>query len=370
MGNQESEEGIHATPGQLQAVNVPISTADCRHCADPCDEGHEEFPSRFDVDRETQLFGTIKPYRRQVVISTGKSDWAREVTEDSGTLAAYLNSISSKSKGPKAEGGQREEGEKKKNKNDASSPIFRATEQSKISILNGSHHSLSNEADTETVLVFPDFKVVSEVKNSVEGAQKLWNVAIDPKVGRAGRDEEAAEEEEKEGESALSGSTLRSWVLPYAAVILLCSHKKRDNRCSIAAPKLEHGFTVSLERSGWEVHTQLDDPSDYSPAIEDIKGTKEQKEAEILNILKSFDSQHATTKRALILKNSHIGGHKYAGNVIIYTPQGVAVWYGRVTPHVVDAIVEETIIGGKVLPPLLRGGINLSQPNHQSLNEW
>ncbi len=28
--------------------------------------GHEEYTARFDVDRETQMYGSVKPYRRQV----------------------------------------------------------------------------------------------------------------------------------------------------------------------------------------------------------------------------------------------------------------------------------------------------------------
>ena len=54
----------------------------------------------------------------------------------------------------------------------------------------------------------------------------------------------------------------------------------------------------------------------------------------------------------------------------INMPTGAAVWYGRVTPHEVDAIVRETVIGGKVLPALLRGGLNLCHPGRGGLNDW
>ena len=54
----------------------------------------------------------------------------------------------------------------------------------------------------------------------------------------------------------------------------------------------------------------------------------------------------------------------------INTPRGASVWYGRVTPHEVDAIVKETIIGGRILTPLLRGGMNLSRPGRNNLNDW
>ncbi|KAJ9642015.1 Altered inheritance of mitochondria protein 32 [Coniosporium tulheliwenetii] len=62
---------------------------------------------------------------------------------------------------------------------------------------------------------------------------------------------------------------------------------------------------------------------------------------------------------------SHIGGHKYAGNVIIYIPPsmkwnplaGKGIWYGRVSPANVEGIVKETILNGKVIKEMFRGGV-------------
>ena len=65
---------------------------------------------------------------------------------------------------------------------------------------------------------------------------------------------------------------------------------------------------------------------------------------------------------------SHIGGHKYAGNVIVYLPPeednwnkgGKGIWYGRVGKRAdVEKIVDETILGGKIIQELLRGGVGL-----------
>ena len=38
------------------------------------------------------------------------------------------------------------------------------------------------------------------------------------------------------------------------------------------------------------------------------------------------------SKRALLLKVSHVGGHKFAGNMVLYTSSGAGIWHGRVTP--------------------------------------
>ncbi|MBE7181324.1 MAG: sucrase ferredoxin, partial [Terriglobus roseus] len=62
---------------------------------------------------------------------------------------------------------------------------------------------------------------------------------------------------------------------------------------------------------------------------------------------------------------SHIGGHKFAGNVIAYVPPsaasvlaGCGVWYGRVRPELVEGIVKETVLGGRIIEDLCRGGIS------------
>ncbi|KAH9844197.1 Sucrase/ferredoxin-like-domain-containing protein [Rhodofomes roseus] len=326
---------------ELKAADIPVSEVDCRGCANPCDEGHDEYPPRFDVDMETEMLGSMKPYAMQVVISTGKSDWEKEVTDASGTLAAYVDAARGESKPPK---------DKSANSAPAANGVgglpgvYKSTETSKVTILNGSHRTVSDDATHETVLVFPQYKVVADVESSADGAKKLLHSLKNAK--------------ESEG--------LKTYVLPYASVVMLCSHKRRDNRCAIAAPKLEHTFTAALEREGWEVHTQVEDPSLSGPPLEEFAGSEEELNAEIEKRLKAS----AESKRVLVIRNSHMGGHKFAGNVIINTPQGACVWYGRVTPHEVDAIVKETVMGGKVLPPLLRGGLNISRPGHASLHDW
>lgn len=56
--------------------------------------------------------------------------------------------------------------------------------------------------------------------------------------------------------------------------------------------------------------------------------------------------------------------------VQIYMPRGAGVWYGRVSAHEVASIVHTTIIGGRILLPLLRGGVNLARPDCKGLNDW
>ncbi|KAJ7247873.1 Sucrase/ferredoxin-like-domain-containing protein [Mycena haematopus] len=327
---------------RLTSSGVPVSPADCRTCSDPCEDGHGDYPSRFNVDMETQMLGSVRPFRRQIMVSTGTTDWDREITSTSGSLASYISGAHRKSKATQSP-----------TKSDVPRlpGIFNASDSTEIAILNGSHQTISADQDLETVLVFPDFVVVSGVPSSPHGAKMLWSSALNPQIPRILG-------------SAAGEAPFNTWVLPYSAVITLCSHKRRDKRCGISAPKLESVFTDSLHRRGWTVDTQIEHIID-SP-LEKFAGTTEEKEAHVIDTLKTLQ----TAKKALILFNSHMGGHRYAGNCIIYTPSGTSVWYGRVSPHEVESVVENTIEGGLILPPLLRGGLGLSKPGCKTLHDW
>lgn len=103
-------------------------------------------------------------------------------------------------------------------------------------------------------------------------------------------------------------------------LILICGHARRDARCGVYGPVLQQEFTRALARVG--------------------------------------------IQRAQVATTSHVGGHQFAGNVGIWFPPssehlgGHGVWYGRVTPKHVEGIVHETILRGRIIADLLRGGID------------
>jgi leucyl-tRNA synthetase len=102
--------------------------------------------------------------------------------------------------------------------------------------------------------------------------------------------------------------------------ILICGHAGRDSRCGILGPILQSSFESEFQRRGIDADVGV---------------------------------------------ISHIGGHKFAGNVIIYLPpsmqnnalRGTGIWYGRVGPEHVEGVVEETVVKGRVVLDLLRGGV-------------
>lgn len=120
-------------------------------------------------------------------------------------------------------------------------------------------------------------------------------------------------------------------------VVLICGHGGRDERCGIMGPLLRSEFEEKLQEKGICLAPQTRN-----------------------ELSRNQDTQYARV--GLI---SHIGGHKYAGNVIIYVPPsfkenalaGTGIWYGRVAPEHVEGIVNETILGGRVIADMFRGGI-------------
>ncbi|KAI6097415.1 hypothetical protein EDD16DRAFT_1668386 [Pisolithus croceorrhizus] len=232
IGRSNQENSV-SQDDLLKSVDVPVIDADCRFCPDPCDQDHDDF-AKMSIDMESDLLGSVKPYRRQVSPASIHDLWTgiREVTEADGTLAAFLCSANERHCTSSDSTGKASSAP---NDNKPLPPgLFTQDTSNRLSILNGSHHSLSLHHD-------PCLDTRDDVPRSLEGAETLWKSALDPAYGRSGAPERS--------------DTLKSWVLPYSCLILLCSHKRRDKRCAIAAPVLEKTFTQYLEREGWEIYT-------------------------------------------------------------------------------------------------------------------
>lgn len=140
-------------------------------------------------------------------------------------------------------------------------------------------------------------------------------------------------------------------------LVLICGHGGRDMRCGIMAPVLRDEFEAQLPKEGVEVlRGPVAVPMEQD--VEAIAGPTDHEAA-------------ATSPTARVGLISHIGGHKFAGNVIVYLPPslrssdckekhplaGHGIWYGRVEPKHVQGIIQETIRKGNVIADMFRGGI-------------
>lgn len=172
-------------------------------------------------------------------------------------------------------------------------------------------------------------------------------------------------------QAAQPSSELTSYILPYHATILICSHKKRDRRCHITADPIISALTHAIEELGntWHVDRRGDEehlfePYHLTPNDDEESIIKKKKE-----LIKSRTDEEAD-KHVGIFKVSHVGGHKFAAQVIIWLPNGTSIWYGRVTTQDCKLIVEETIKKGRIVADLLRGGTCIAGRRKEKGTLW
>ncbi|KAJ5124328.1 uncharacterized protein N7515_008153 [Penicillium bovifimosum] len=169
----------------------------------------------------------------------------------------------------------------------------------------------SNEATT--VLILPAFTFVDSVKYA--DVPDVVARYIDHPIG-PGKGNSAS--------TTTSGISSRPCELDY--VILLCSHRHRDARCGMTAPLIKRELERHLRPLG------LDRDSD--------------------------DSRPGGVGISYV---SHVGGHKFSANVLVYRKKDQQmIWLARVRPEHCEGIVKYTVLQGKVVHPesQLKGGFD------------
>lgn len=446
-----------ATRSQLLKAGVELIS--CRECPALCDPQDEDVTgqdiysakalsawSKQSIDLEGKMLGANKPFLRHALISTGKRDWPHDIASVKDSLAAWFaefveekpaqegtDESSDDLDAPQAvltdeepepepelpEGCWQTTAHKKSPLKAAHNP-----RPSRVLFGNASHVSASKHHHGQTVLLFPDYVAVADLCDGTgdkvpEEKQKTRRVFQDiicgPPLGDGRR-------KRAQCSTTARNAGVQRWALPYAAVIVLCSHRKRDARCGLAAPMLAEAFRRHAEAAGWEVDergenighdthrsaamnagVEFDDNNcavgkgwgyihengDYSstsePCPDDQLHAWRRLAAASGRVTSSAGKEGSQSSEAswptpplsplspsppslLILYTSHIGKHAWSGNVIVYFPNGAGVWYARVDPvkGAAGRVWEQTIVKGKVIPEYLRAGINLYRGGSQS----
>ncbi|CAO3633585.1 unnamed protein product [Cunninghamella blakesleeana] len=289
---------ISDTTPKVEIDQIPPTSelVDCSSCPHECGE-HPNYPSYLELDHESPLLGSMLPYGRHLMIGTGVSDWAERIEEDMDTLAAQIHKVMT------------------------SDPIYMDQKPNgRIFITNTSMlttHSTIQEG--HDVIILPENIIISNVKK--EEAELFYQTFLteplptQPIHLQRYINEFKFKHQQKDHQWEINMN-------PYGSMILICSHRKRDKRCGVTAPILAREFDHYLRENDIEENGE--------------NGT-------------------------VVTMCSHVGGHKYAGNIIIYTHQGTrGIWYGRVTPHHCQQIVEKTVLKGKVIKELYRGAMTHS----------
>ncbi|KAE8377883.1 sucrase/ferredoxin-like family protein Fmi1 [Aspergillus bertholletiae] len=286
-------------------------------------------PDGLPIDYNQPLNGTMAAYAQQILICTGQRDWTSRIEDDGkhhawGHLARGLKRLLGR-------GGRY------------------ADPFNNILVSNSSFSpsatSIGNPS-TASAFLFPSFKyfpsIPTEILASTDTGTDLSTFTraflLPRKLSAISESLPAVRKAELTRKPELAAEFTDAMDLYHSPIILICGHGGRDKRCGVMAPVLESEFRRVLSDNGFSCDSHITD----SPA-------------------------HAHV--GLI---SHVGGHKYAGNVIVYIPPGVTIkgsssphplagkgiWYGRIEPKHVQGVVKETILSGKVVIDHFRGAID------------
>ncbi|OJD13301.1 hypothetical protein AJ78_06225 [Emergomyces pasteurianus Ep9510] len=321
-------------------------TPSCPESTCPC-APTPKMPEGLEIDRERDLHGTMAPYSHQVLILTGQPDWRSRIEEDGveegwGMLGRGL-------KGLIGRGGRYADPYNNIMITNSSFPPHSTTMYTPVST-----------TTTASALLFPSFRHIPTIPVDEPSLDAFVRAFLLPTTLHPAHN--VLPDSQKA--HMLRAPSLQPSFFPdttqiqHSPTILICGHGHRDQRCGIMGPLLQAEFRRVLRMKGFNVN-----------------GENENGEGS------GFAGAAGWANVGLI---SHIGGHKYAGNVIIYLPPslssassssgvfggkgndeeggatslaGKGIWYGRVEPRHVEGIVVETVLEGRVISEHFRGGV-------------
>ncbi|KAJ5354273.1 Sucrase/ferredoxin-like family protein [Penicillium brevicompactum] len=332
-------------------VDPAVDGDDCLHDCATCTV---KYPAKFDVDHEDELYGQVKGWSTHILVATGKSDWVRDVADEEGSVMEAIEKG-----GLEPSNGVRQTTSLVPTSQYVSKLTALTIQRLKLSASNmpvpDEYHMADAGEKPTDVLLLPSFTVVEHVTpqlapDLIENFVNKSLTTTTPLSSSSTKENEVPDSPEPQDlphPSATSITSLKSHPSPHAAVILLCSQRTRDARCGQSAPLLRREFERHLRPLG--LYRDMDDTRPGGVGIYFI---------------------------------SHVGGHKYSANVIVYRrrdfnwhkeggeDEGAAqgIWLARVRPEECENIIRYTVLQGKLLKPetQLRAGFD----RERGLTSW
>ncbi|KAI6888342.1 sucrase/ferredoxin-like family protein [Hortaea werneckii] len=343
----DSTSGLKSRSDGFQTATVssalfpPTDPAiDGDECLHDCASCSIQYPRKFAIDEDDKLYGEIKGWNRHLLVATGKTDWVRDVEEEKGSVMEAVGKHAGL-----VEGGR----------------LMLSASNIPPPEWEGEGEGVYAKGRPTRCLLLPAFQWVEGVlpENVPEVIKGVVNPAA-TNLDRLGGSSASAPGEEEGQEQKPSGQVpaptlppgITLHACPHKYLILLCSQATRDARCGQSAPLLRR----ELER-----HLRP------------------------LGLFRDFDDTRPGGVGIYFI--SHVGGHKYSANMMVYRRDdgggrsveeqmqangdgrqdgrqgqqaGQCIWLARVRPEDCENIVRFTVLQGKVVKPerQLRGGFD------------
>ncbi|KAK3675912.1 hypothetical protein LTR78_004104 [Recurvomyces mirabilis] len=326
---------------------------DGEECLHDCETCTVQYPRKFSIDEDDKLYGEIKGWSRHILVATGKTDWVRDVEDEKGSVMEAVGKH-----GSAVEGGRL---------------MLSASNIPTASDFFGEGDGKGDYGRPTRVLLLPAFQWIngvtpgtvpdvfkSAINASSTNTQPISSSDTSSQTNgtlSSHTDLPSLASLQISAESLPEGVSLSS--CPHRYLILICSQATRDARCGQTAPLLKRELERHLRSLG--MFRDLGDERPGGVGIYFI---------------------------------SHVGGHKYSANMLVYrraerprtvveqmengTSAGVGgmvggkakaeeegeaaqcIWLARVRPEECENIVRFTVLQGKVVKPerQLRGGFD------------
>ncbi|KAL8726531.1 MAG: hypothetical protein Q9166_006663 [cf. Caloplaca sp. 2 TL-2023] len=282
-----------------------VPAIDGDDCLRDCDSCTIKYPSKFTVDEEDQLYGKVDAWDTHLLVATGTDDWVRDIADEKGSIMEAIA-----------------KGETK-----PTNGVNLMTHCLYASSTSGS------DSTPSTVLLLPSFTYIDNVTPT------LVPTLISTYINLSPTNNTPLNSSIPQNPQAPSApphgaiiSPLKSRPCPHRYLILLCSQRTRDARCGQSAPLLRREFERHLRPLG--LYRDIHDERPGGVGIYFI---------------------------------SHVGGHRYSANVMVYRrgddlhdEAAQCIWLARIRPEDCENIVRYTVLQGKVVKPesQLRGGFD------------
>lgn len=341
-------------------------TVDGDDCLHDCASCSIKYPRKFDIDETEELYGHVKGWSTHLIVATGKTDWVRDVADEKGSIMEAVEKGGVKPSNGKL-----------------------MLSASNIPVPDHSDHS-------SMVLLLPSWQLIDNVTPS--NVSQLITDYINPgptnhtpiATPKASALPSSTQPEEPVATTNANSTApppptlatalqLKSRPCPHKYLILMCSQKTRDARCGQSAPLLRKEFERLLRPLG--LYRDLHDERPGGVGIYFISHVGGHKFSANVMIYRHVsavrggqeqDSRHGDNSEA----NDDDAGkalaqlslHDDAGREVVLDANAEhaggeaaqCIWLARVRPEDCENIIKYTVLQGKVVKPerQLRGGFD------------
>ncbi|KAF2830348.1 hypothetical protein CC86DRAFT_160314 [Ophiobolus disseminans] len=331
-------------------------TIDGDDCLHDCASCSVKYPRKFDIDETEELYGHVKGWSTHLIVATGKTDWVRDVADEKGSIMEAVDK------------GDVQPSNGKLMLSASDMPVPNHSDHSSMVLLLPSWQFIDNVTPANTPDLIRNYVNPSPTNNTPLPTRTASTQTAPPQP----------EESPSIPPKIATASPLQARPCPHKYLILMCSQKTRDARCGQSAPLLRREFERILRPMG--LYRDLHDERPGGVGIYFI---------------------------------SHVGGHKFSANVMVYRHSSVissptqtnghangatngvqeslqkmqirdeagqevlldadneqaeegsgeaaqCIWLARVRPEDCENIIRYTVLQGKVVKPerQLRGGFD------------